>query len=341
MALADDVTTAPHANTAVRFPTRRLGHANIYVGDRDKAFAFYNGICGFDMVGDGKSSYFLSNGNSHHDFALNGSGSNEPRVGTDGVVKSVANYRGPGSLNHFGWETDNQVALVAAYKRAQTSDVRIMRSLHHGASRALYLFDPDGVYHEFYADVTREWRKIFHGGDATSVTSGWDPLEQPVDPIKYWDPNPKWVTVEKALIHPLRISRTVAYVSSLDKLLPFYRDVAGLDLLYQAPDRSYAYLRGAARQTGWDICLIEHDDEDQSLGYHHVSTQLADERSLEDAETKLKKAGIATVRRFDDARKRSFFLRDPDGVPIEFFVERTPDYTALSGVARAERPFAA
>lgn len=340
MAMTIDATSKSGTAPSVRFPTRRLGHANIYVSDRDRAFAFYNGICGFDMVGHSKSSYFLSNGNSHHDFGLNGSGTNEPRYGADGTLKSVANYRGPGTLNHLGWETADQAALVEAYRRALDADIRIQRSLYHGGSHALYLFDPDGVYHEFYADATLEWRKIFSGGDASSVTEGWDPLAQPADPTPYWDPKPVWVAVDKAPIAPRRISRAVVYVSDVVKLIAFYRDVGGLDLMYLARDKSYAYLRGSARQSGFDLCLLEAEHADQ-VGTYGVAAELADEDAVSRAEAALARTGIAPGRRFDDARKRSFFLTDPDQVPIEFFVERTADYEALGRVDSALRRYAA
>jgi catechol 2,3-dioxygenase len=340
MAMTVDAAPGTAAAAAVRFPTRRLGHANIYVSDRDRAFAFYNGICGFDMVGHSKSSYFLSNGNSHHDFGLNGSGTNEPRYGTDGTVKSVANYRGPGTLNHLGWETANQAALVAAYRRALDADVRIVRSLYHGGSHALYLFDPDGVYHEFYADATLEWRKIFSGGDASSVTEGWDPLAKPADPTPYWDPNPVWVTVDKAPLQPRRLGRAVLQVSDVAKLVDFYRDVAGLDLMYLARDTSYAYLRGAARQSGFDLCLLKAEQANQ-IGAYRVAAELAGEDAVGRAEAALAGAGIAPSHSFDDARKRSFFLTDPDRVPIEFFVDRTPDCEALGAIAPAARVYAA
>ncbi len=340
MTITIDAAPAKSGAPAVRFPTRRLGHANIYVSERDRAFAFYNGICGFDMVGHSKSSYFLSNGNSHHDFGLNGSGTNEPRYGVDGTLKSVANYRGPGTLNHLGWETADQAALVAAYRRALDADLHIQRSLYHGGSYALYLFDPDGVYHEFYADATLEWRKIFSGGDASSVTEGWDPLAKPADPTPYWDPKPVWVALDQAPIAPRRLSRAVVDVSDVVKLVEFYRDVGGLDLKYLARDKSYAYLGGAARQSGFDLCLLKAERADQ-VGAYRVAAELADEDAVGRAEAALARAGIAPSHRFDDARKRSFFLTDPDRVPIEFFAERTADPEGLGRVDPALRRYAA
>ena len=335
MAIQEIEAVAP--SPAVKFGPRRIGHANIYIGDRDRSVAFYRDLCGFEIVGTSKTSAFLSNGNSHHDFGLC-QADGKPRVGADGKVKSVDNWKGPGSLNHIGWETDNQAHLAAAYQRALEGDVEIKRSLYHGGSWALYLFDPEGNYHEFYADATLAWREIFDGGDVSSITSHWDPSIEDSDETPYWDPNPEWVEVDGAAFHPLRASRTMFYVDDMPLMVDWFENVAGFELAHRANDDSYAYFAGAARQTGFDIALLRRDSG-QRLGYQHVSCQMPDETSVDRAEQALAARGIEPVISIDNDTKRSFFLNDPDGLGIELFVERSHSYDTLADVESSQRPY--
>ena len=46
-----------------------------------------------------------------------------------------------------------------------------------------------------------------------------------------------------------------------------------------------------------------------------------------------------STRTIDNSIKRSFYLRDPDGLGIEFFVEREPDFASLNSVAPSERAY--
>ena len=336
MAVTEEFAVSAAA-PAVRFEPRRLGHANIYIGERDRSVAFYSKLCGFDIVGTSKTSAFLSNGNSHHDFGLC-QADGKPRVGNDGKVKSVDNWKGPGTLNHIGWETDNQAHLAAAYERALANDVDIKRSLFHGGSWAIYLFDPEGNYHEFYADATLQWRDIFDGGDVSSITSQWDPKEGTSDTTAHWDPDPAWVEVEGAALHPRRASRTLFYVDDMSKMVEWFESIGGFEIVYRADDDSYTYFSGAAYQTGYDLVLLQREG-DRRLGYEQVSCEMPDEAAIEGAEKALTERGITPEISIDNSIKRSFYLRDPDGLGVEFFVEREPDFASLNDVAPSERAY--
>ena len=327
---------------AVRFEPRRLGHANFYVSDHLRSIEFYNKVCGFTPVGreDSIKAGFLSNGNSHHDFGLV-EASEKARVGKDGKVQSIqGHWKGPG-LNHFGWETDNEAHLVEAYRRAMDSGYEISRCLDHGGSHAIYLFDPDGNIHEFYADMTRDWRSIFHGGgDLGLITSQWTPGDPPPLTEALWDPDPKFDVVEEAPAHPLRAGRGVFIVSDFDRLLDFYTQIAGFDLAYAAPDKSYAFLRGQASTRDYH-CAVFAQAPGLEVGYHHVGLEMPDEASVEQAEAALTKQGVAIEMSVDNASKRALFLRDPDQLLLEFYYTRSPDFAALANEAPEKRPFLA
>jgi len=343
MSVAEDVRArakiAPKYEPAVKFSTRRPGHANIFISDLDKAYAFYNGVCGFEGVGFERSikAGFVSNGNTHHDFGLV-QASFQPRIGKDGKQQSINNYVGKPGLNHIGWETVNQKELVAAYNRGFKAGVEFKQVLHHGGSWAIYLYDPDGTVHEFYADTTKDWRQYLSGAhDLGLITSQWNPnVGTPIEDHN-WIDDPEYRHVEGAPIRPLRVARTVFMVSDVDYVMPFYRDVAGLELVYAAPDKSYAYLRGSAKQTSFDICLVRND-VDADLGYHHIACEMPNEKAIAEAEANLAKAGIPILQKVDDSRKRSFFLEDPDKLKVEFFVDRKPDFAALAKVKTDLRP---
>ena len=339
MSVAED--TRVDALPAPKFATRRIGHANLYVNNLDRSYKFYNEVCGFEGIGFERTlpAGFLSNGNSHHDFGLvEADGS--PRIGKDGKQQNVDNYHGHAGLNHIGWETVNQAKLTESYKRAVEYGVDFKMTLFHGGSFALYLYDPDGNLHEFYADARRDWRTIFHGPvDLGLVTNQWDPSteENPIEDHN-WDPDPEWHHQEGGLVRALRAGRTVFHVSDLDKAMPFYTDIGGFDVCYEAADKSYAYLRGEAEQSSFDIALIRNDD-DKPLGYHHIACQVPDEATLEESIKNLGDAGIKTHLEIDDPRKRSFFLQDPDKLLLEFYVDRAPDYAALGGIDTGKRAF--
>ena len=59
-------------NSSVMFSPRRLGHANLFVGELERSSDFYTNVCGLTEVFREPpiKAIFLSNGSSHHDVAL-------------------------------------------------------------------------------------------------------------------------------------------------------------------------------------------------------------------------------------------------------------------------------
>ena len=70
-------------------------------------------------------------------------------------------------------------------------------------------------------------------------------------------------------------------------------------------------------------------------GYHHAAFEVASETALDDGERALTARGIAPVQKVDLPWKRSFFLRDPDGLLSEYYVTR---HGKRSGAAGALAP---
>src|SRR5690606_33794162 len=68
--------------------------------------------------------------------------------------------------------------------------VKIHRTVDHQISNSVYLSDPDGNSHEFYADQIRDWRSIYNLDHDDEVTGAWNPLESApsIEPLYTADP---------------------------------------------------------------------------------------------------------------------------------------------------------
>ena len=299
------------SSSKVRFRPRRLAHANLFVGNYQESTRFYNKVCGFEVVSEAPvyRASFLTNGNTHHDLAL-------PEVGGEG-------RRSEPGLNHLGWEMENEAELVAAYQRALDTGVKIDFSVDHVISRGVYATDPDGNRHEFYADMLKDWRKAYSEVD---VSPKWMPGEPPPITEHNYDPNPEIRRVEDAIFHPRRITHATVVAANFDAMLRFYRDVAGLDVVFRGPDDSFAVLSGTG--AGHDLALFRALP-DQSPGLHHIGFVVDDERDMDEAEERLKKMRIEPELRLDHDTKRSIYLRSPDGLLLEFYSTRSAPLTTL------------
>ena len=321
----------------VNFGVRRLGHANVSVRDLDRSVAFFSRVCGFEEVGIevGAGAGFVSNGNSHHDVGMVEIG--RPFRGRDGEVIIEEGFEKPG-LNHLGWEVDNEAALVAAIERAVASGCADYLTIDHTFSHSFYVPDPDGIFHEFYADVMHDWRSVFTGGPIPNISARWDPKAAAPSAEPKWQAAPDYRRMPDAPVHPLRTTRAVMIVEDVARSLGFYTDFAGLDVAYKAPDESYAYLRGAAQTPDYH-CALFAGGADIEVGCHHFSCEMADEAALVSAEAALAARSIEAAARVDSGTKRSFYLRDPDGFLVEFYVTRACDFTAVAAEPAARRPF--
>ena len=169
---AQGLTSMP----SVRFSPRRLGHANLFVGELDRSVHFYEKVAGFEDAFriDQVKAAFLTNGNTHHDLGVVEC-STKPLLGRDGKpVPSSDRAHTPG-LNHMGWEMENEQQLVEAYRRAVDGDLPIYRLIDHQTAHSVYLFDPDGHENEIYADMIADWRGFFDAQEGRPVTGSWEP----------------------------------------------------------------------------------------------------------------------------------------------------------------------
>jgi catechol 2,3-dioxygenase len=298
---------------SIRLRPRRLGHVNLTVSEIGRSVDFYNRICGLEVTGieraHGIVAGFLGNGNTHHDI---------------GMVEIPGTHPG---LNHFGWEMENERELVDAYRRISDVELPVARLTDQGTSRSIYLNDPDGILHQFYADAILDWRSVYTGGEVVlHGRPSWTPGDPPPTTEPKYHANPEIRRVTQALAHPLRIGRVILFTRNLDQALRFYTEVGGLDCVHLASQNGLACFRGKASPR--DLTLVASASE---TGLARICLEMRDEGEVAAAEARFTEAGLPVEVSIDDRRKRSIVIRDPDGVWVEFYKDRLPDLQALDG----------
>ncbi|MDA0261318.1 MAG: VOC family protein [Proteobacteria bacterium] len=319
-------------SSPVAFGPRRIGHVNLFVDDVPASEHFYHKVCGFEPVYHELAirMTLLSNGNSHHDVAVMATTQQE-LVGKGGHVQ-IPKGRGvqPG-LNHFAWEVESEQHLVDAYNRALAAKLELHRTVDHTVSHSIYVFDPDGHLHEFYADVIEDWRKIYDGDRAgPAVTGQWNPNDQSADDRALYPSGDDIRMVSDAAVHPTRLSHAVLRTGDHAAMTRFCENVAGFETVYRSKDGGVVCYRGTNGCYHFDLALVRQKDASEPA-IHHYSFAVLDETELSAAEARLEAKGIEIERRVDNAAKRSFFLIDPDGLRCEFFVRRDGGFPALDG----------
>ena len=313
----------------VRLGPRRLGHANVFVSDLERATAFYSAVCGIRLAfrEPGIMAAFHSNGNSHHDVGLMQI-AEEPRTGRGGHVQ-VSSGRGfAAGLNHLGFEMENEAALVSAWERAKALGMP-MRTTDHGMSHSIYVYDPEGNYLEFYADMIDDWRAFYADKENQLISGDWSPQPGQADAARRFAKSFVADVVPGALSHPRRISRVTILADDLTKMTAYYMAVAGLDIFAGSVAAGYVVLSGAAGEPS--VALFERGAQ-HSRGLHHLSFELADESKLDEAASALEASRISVVARIDNTWKKSLVIADPDGMLLEFYAQRDgrlPDPTNL------------
>ena len=178
------------------FKPRRLGHANLFVSDYEKATKFYKSVVGFEEVyrqPDNHAS-FLSNGNTYHDLAL-----------TDIRSKYSAKDQKPG-IWHLAFELETEADMVDGYNRAKADGVEFSFVMDHDVARSLYQHDPDGNMVEIYADVEKDWRAM-RQGTIIREKPKWVPgvTSKPLAD-KLYPQSPDLVRIKDLVFHPKKVT---------------------------------------------------------------------------------------------------------------------------------------
>jgi catechol 2,3-dioxygenase len=302
---------------------RRLGHANLFVGSYESAADYYRDVVGFREVyrQPNNMATFVSNGNTYHDLGLTDVRS---RYGKAGQT--------PG-LWHLAFEVENEVDLVDGYNRAIAAGVQFTSTEDHDVAHSLYFIDPDGNLVEVYADVMDDWRSQ-RKGIINKEKPKYIPgvTSQPVAE-KLYPKNPHIDRIEDAVFHPKKVTHVALVTAKFDQMLDFYTGIIGLRRL-AVSGGSYAVLRGTVGEG--DLTLYRQR-RGLEPGLHHVGFEVSDETDLEHSLARLSHKGIRAERSVDHPARKSVTIVDPDGIRLQFFVNRkwTPDAIASLDEATA------
>ena len=148
---------------------------------------------------------------------------------------------------------------------------------------------------------------------------------------------PEYRSVPGALFAPLRTSRVALVARDYGAMKGFFEDVAGLRRC--ASDDDVTLYCGTESGQGWDLALLA-PRESLRPGLHHVVMELDGGVSVGDSSRAAQVVGAALGLTFDQPDKQSVFVRDPDGLPIEFRRSRARSPEGVSRVPEAIRAFA-
>lgn len=307
------------------FAPRRLGHANLFVNDYENAFEFYNRIVGFHEVyrqPDNMAS-FVSNGCTYHDLAL-----------TDSRSRYASKDQKPG-LWHLAFEVETELELVDGYRNAVDSGVNFAFTMDHDAAHSLYLHDPDGNVVELYADIVSDWWTVRHG-IIVKEKPEWIPgvTAPPVAEPKY-PVNPEIRIVEGAVFRPKRTSHVGLVSANFENMLTYYTEVVGLSAFAVDVKRQFAVLSGTVGASGLTLFAAR---EGLEPGLHNVGFPVWDEADLDRAVAALKDSGVTVEREIEHAARRSITIRDPDGLLLQFYVDREWTPALVATVAIQDAP---
>ena len=317
------MSQSAQANASGFFRPRRLGHANLFVSDYQRASEFYQTVVGFEEVyrqPDNQAS-FLSNGNTYHDLGL-----------TDIRSKYAAKDQKPG-MWHLAFELETEADLVAGYDGAKKAGVEFAFVMDHDVARSIYKHDPDGNMVEIYADVEKDWRALRHG-TIIKEKPKWEPgvTSAPLTEKNY-PQNPALVVVDRAIFHPKKVTHVALVTANFEAMYDYYVGIMGLAPL--AGDRSSAcvVLRGSVSE---GCVTLYRQSVGAAPGLHHVGFEVWDDADLKRSLAALPAAGVELEREVDHAARHSVVIRDPDGLRLQFFVNRNWDASTIAKAAPDE-----
>ena len=132
------------------------------------------------------------------------------------------------------------------------------------------------------------------------------------------------------MIKPERIGHVVLKVRDLERSRHFYKDVLGLDLMFEIPGMAFL---ASHRRDHHEIGLMEVGEgaeppKNLQVGLSHVAFRLADEAALIKAYRELKELDVPISFTVHHGITKSVYFTDPDGNQLEVYCD----------VARDERP---
>ena len=121
------------------------------------------------------------------------------------------------------------------------------------------------------------------------------------------------------------LGHVVFYVRDLDRTLRFYRDLLGFAEVGRAFGGRAAALTSG--RTHHEFLFIEVGEapsppQGHRIGLYHIGIKIGDGLDeLRTAKTELERSGIPIEGMSDHTVSQSLYIRDPDGIEIELYVD--------------------
>lgn len=124
-----------------------------------------------------------------------------------------------------------------------------------------------------------------------------------------------------------RLGHAVVRVRSLERSLPFYREVLGLrEVARHGEDMAFLSFGDSHH----DLALLQVGEaaakaDPRAVGLHHLAFKVGDGlAALRDWRDRLQAMGVAILGQSDHRVSQSLYLRDPDGILLELYVDADP-----------------
>ena len=121
-----------------------------------------------------------------------------------------------------------------------------------------------------------------------------------------------------------RIERVDLRVRDVEASLHFYRDVVGLEVTEQSPDRASLAAPGGPAFLTLDSSGVTQPADPHATGLFHIAIRFPDKPSLGDALARLAAADVP-VGAGDHAVSEALYVSDPDGNGVELYYDRPVD----------------
>ena len=118
------------------------------------------------------------------------------------------------------------------------------------------------------------------------------------------------------------VGRVALRVASLDSIVPFYRDVVGFGVDYDADGERARLTAG-----GETLLVLESDADapergDGEAGLFHLAVRVPDRSALADALTRVRSGNATLTGASDHLVSEALYLRDPAGNGVELYYDR-------------------
>ena len=128
-------------------------------------------------------------------------------------------------------------------------------------------------------------------------------------------------------MHIKALGHVVLKVRDLERSAVFYRDILGMQEVARYRDTMVFFSLG---QNHHDLGLLQLGAQAElpgphSLGLYHVAFKVGDSLDeLRECKAQLEQHGVAILGSSDHGVSQSLYIKDPDGIEIELYVDADP-----------------